>query len=267
MSFEFLFIVVNSTLTKLSEYSYPHQSMVSHVPGSFPFSQTEPSDLLSGSWGNTTEGSQPFQDYTEHGSCHSGEAEDYIVRSGQTTPRGTKLDRLQTMENTWANSGLAPSVTAGAQAMSRVNSCRSTGSSLSRTSHPSNLGMRGNVNAFRNGSQASETMVGVDCNFLDAEGNALQNTMYWSEFGLNAGLDNDNTFTMPEVGPLHVVPSQMQFGPDASLPDNSSPGSWVSFSSSISRTSSPVTIDEPWLQGPRVLSPNSSPELACQSPM
>jgi hypothetical protein len=128
---------------------------------------------------------------------------------------------------------------------------------------------RGNAAAaFRNGSQASQSMVGVECLLLDPEQNALQNSLYWPTYNLGSGLDVDNgAFSIPENSPLHVVPSQMQFGPDASMPENSSPGSWVSFSSPISRTSSPATIDDPWFQATHGLSPNSSPEIPCQSPI
>lgn len=256
---------VNSTLTN-THNSY--QTMVSHMPGMISFTHTEPSDLLPGStWGITTEGTQHFQDYTDNGSCHSGEAEDYIVTSGHTTPQGTKLDRCQTMENAaWATSGLAASsVPAGTQAMSRVNSCRSNGSSLSRSSQLSNMDMRGNA-AFRNGSQASQTMVGADCLLLDPETSTLQqqNSVYWPQFPLNMDC---TTFPLSDPSPLHVVPSQMQFGPDTSLPGNSSPVSWASFSSPISRTSSPATIDDAWFQGSHGLTPNSSPEIPCQSPL
>jgi hypothetical protein len=78
------------------------------------------------------------------------------------------------------------------------------------------------------------------------------------------GLNGDGSYNLSDVSPLHVVPAQMQIGPDVGLPDNSSPGSWECFSSSISRTSSPATIDEAWLSAP--LSPHSSPEIQCQSP-
>lgn len=244
--------------------------MVPHMPSMISFHQTEPSDFLPGStWGMTTEGSQPFQDYTDNGSCHSGEAEDYIVTSGHTTPRGTKLDRCQTTESAaWAASGLASSsVPTVARAMSRVNSCRSNGSSLSRSSQLSNMDMRGNA-AFRNGSQASQTMVGADC-LVENDAAALQqNSVYWSGYSLNTGLSADCTaFSISDASPLHVVPSQMQFGPDTGLPENSSPGSWASFSSSISRTSSPATMDDAWFQNTHGLTPNSSPEIPCQSPL
>lgn len=144
--------------------------------------------------------------------------------------------------------------------MSRVDSSRSNGSMLSHASH-----LSGNASAaFRNGSQATGAMNGVDsCLLLDADATALQ---YWPGYHLGAGLDVDSaTFPGAEPNHLHVVPSQTQFGPD--MADHASPSSWVSFPGSITRTSSPTTVDEQWLQPQGPLSPpNSSPEIACQSP-
>jgi hypothetical protein len=240
--------------------------MMPQAAGLFSFSQTEPStDLLNGSsWGTTTEGSQNFQDFPDSGSCHSGEAEEYIITSGQTTPRGSRLGRSRATESAWATAGLTP-VSTGGHAMSRIDSSRSNGSSLSQSSQMSSMDMRGNVSAFRNGSRATGTLVGADSCLLLEDAAALPQ-VYWSGYPLNAGLDAVNgTFSVHDVSPMHVVPSQTQFGPDA-IPDNASPSSW-GFPGSISRTSSPATIDEAWLQSQRPLSPpNSSPEIACQSP-
>ena len=234
----------------------------------FPFSHTEPSaDLLSGSaWATTAEGSQNFPDFPDNGSSHSGEAEDYLFTSGQTTPRGSRvMDPCQAAEPAWDASRPAPLASTGGQAMSRANSSRSSGSSLSQSSHMSNMDARGNSSAFRNGSQAAPSMVGMDsCLLLDSDAAGVSSQVYWPSYPVDMGLGADGSFNLSDVSPLHVVPAQMQLGPDVSLPDNSSPGSWECFSSSISRTSSPATIDEAWLSAP--LSPHSSPEIQCQSP-
>ncbi|KAK7428541.1 hypothetical protein QQZ08_004979 [Neonectria magnoliae] len=233
--------------------------MASNPSGMFSFSHTEPStDLLVGSsWATTAEGPQNFQEFSDNGSAHSGEAEEYIFTSGQTTPRGTRVlsQARQDLQNNW-NPRPAPSVPQGGQAMSRVSSSRSSGSSLSQTSRMSNLDVTGNASAFRNGSQAG-AMAGIDTSlFLDSE-------PYWSAgYTLDMGLNTDVAFALPNASPLHVVPSQMQLGPDVSLSGNSPP-SWDCFSSSISRSSSPATVDDVW---PITQSPNSSPEIQCQSP-
>lgn len=239
--------VENRTLTQYSDYSYIQTSMVSHTPGMFSFSQTEPSsDLLSGSWGMNGEGAQNFQDFPDSGSSHSGEGEEYVITpSGHTTPRGSRLDRTQATDNTWNTTGLSAMSTQG-QNMSRVNSARS---------QLSNLDVRGNASAFRNGSQATSTMVGAGPCLLEPE----VSPVYWQSYGLDAGLH-------AEQFPSLVAPSQMQFGPDASIPDNSSTGSWDCFSSSISRTSSPATVEDGWIVAQLPLSPQSSPEMPCQSP-
>ena len=242
--------VENRTLTQYSNYSYIQTSMVSHSPGMFSFSHTEPSsDLLSGSWGMTGEGAQNFQDFPDSGSSHSGEGEEYIITSGHTTPQGSRLDRNQTADNAWNTTGFTAMSTQG-QTMSRVNSARS---------QLSNLDVRGNASAFRNGSQATSTMVGAGSCLLEAE----VSPVYWQSYGLNAGLA-----ASAEQFPSLVAPSQMQFGPDASIPDNSSTGSWDCFSGSISRTSSPATAEDGWMVAQLPLSPLSqpSPEVPCQSP-
>jgi hypothetical protein len=259
---------VNGILIRPSDFSFS-QSLVSNPSGMFSFSQTEPSaDLLSGSaWATTAEGSQNFPDFPDAGSSHSGEAEDYLFASGQTTPRGSRItDHCQPAETAWDAPRPASLVSTGGQAMSRANSTRSSGSSLSQSSHMSNMDARGNASAFRNGSQAPPSMVGMDsCLLLDSDAGAVASQVYWPSYPVDMSIGADGTFVdLSAVSPLHVVPAHMQLGPDVGLPDNSSPGSWECFSSSISRTSSPATIDEAWLSAP--LSPHSSPEIQCQSP-
>jgi hypothetical protein len=251
-----------------SDYSFNQTALVSSTSGLFSFPQTEPStDLLdSSSWATTVEGTQNFQDFPDDGSAHSGEPEEYLFTSGHTTPRGTRLlENAQANEANWApSSRIVHSAAASGQAMSRTGSTRSN-VSLSQLSQMSNMDVRGNVAAFRNGSQAP-TMVGMDsCLLLDTHAANAAPQVYWPDYSLDVNLGADNVpFGMSAVSPLHIVPSQMQLGPDASLPDTSSPGSWECFSSSISRTSSPATIDDTWLSAP--LSPHSSPEIKCQSP-
>ncbi|KAI9166659.1 hypothetical protein HJFPF1_02773 [Paramyrothecium foliicola] len=262
-----IMIIIFNRVSDHCDFSF-NQSLVSNS-GMFSFSQTEPSaDLLSSSaWATTAEGPQNFPDFPDTGSSHSGEAEDFMFTSGQTTPRGTRvMEPCQATEATWDTSRSAQMASTGGQAMSRANSSRSSGSSLSQSSHLSNMDARGNTSAFRNGSQAPPSMVGMDsCLLLDSDASAVPSQVYWPSYTVDMGLSGDgSSFNLSDVSPLHVVPAQMQLGPDVSLPDNSSPGSWECFSSSISRTSSPATIDEAWLSAP--LSPHSSPEIQCQSP-
>lgn len=236
----------------------------------FCFSQTEPSaDLLNGPSWATSEGTQNFPDFADNVSSHSGEAEEYIVTSGHNTPRGSiHMSRTRTNGGSWAPTGL-PQVSAGGHAMSRVDSSRSTGSMLSHSSHPSNMDVAGNGSAFRHGSQvAPGNIVGADPYLMmESEASTLAQG-YWPAYHLPSGLDMDNApFPVAEAAPMHVVPSQMQFGPDTTLADHTSPTSWQNFPAPGTRTSSPATIDDTWLhpQGP-ISPPNSSPEIPCQSP-
>lgn len=250
-----------------SDYSYPQSSMASNASGIFSFSQTEPSaDLLTGSSLGIHEGPQNFQDFPDNGSCHSEDAEEYLFTSGQTTPKGSRTDHPQTTEAMWTMARTASLASTVAQAMSRASSSRSSASSMSQSSHLSGLDSTGNPSAFRNGSQPAGSMAGMDsCLLLDSDSSTVPH-IYWSDYSLDMNINarGNGVFPLPEADPLHVVPAYMHLGTEAGLPDNSSPSSWDCFSSSISRTSSPATIDDTWLSAP--LSPHSSPDIKCQSP-
>ncbi|PFH58455.1 hypothetical protein XA68_13661 [Ophiocordyceps unilateralis] len=251
-----------------SDYSYHHSAaMAPNASSMFPFSQTEPStDLVSGSsWVVHGEGPQNYQDFPDNGSSHSGDAEEYLFTSGQSTPRGSRTDQPQTTDSMWT---AARTVSAGASrthAMSRVNSSRSS-SSLSPSSHlQPNLENAGHATSLRNGVQPAGSMDGIDSYLLLDSDAAAVPQAYWPDYNLDMNLNGESSgvFPLASTGPLHVVPAHMHLGTEPGMLDNSSPSSWDCFSSSISRTSSPATIDETWLSAP--LSPHSSPDLKCQS--
>ncbi|RFU75176.1 hypothetical protein TARUN_7076 [Trichoderma arundinaceum] len=248
------------------DFSYPQSSMASTAPAMFSFSHTEPStDLLNGSsWGANAEGPQNLHDYPDNGSSHSGEAEEYLFTSGHNSPRGPRLDQAQPSDVAWSAPKAAMSIASGAQAMSRASSSRSNGSAVSPTQMSNMSIVRGNAQAFRNGPQSTGSMAGMDsCLLLDSDAHGVSPHMYWPDYALEMNLGADGVpFPVPNVNPLHVVPSQMHLANDA-VPDTSSPSTWDCFSSSISRTSSPATIDDAWQPAP--FSPDSSPEL-CRSP-
>ncbi|VTT64013.1 unnamed protein product [Fusarium fujikuroi] len=251
----------NSDLDEVHSLSSYSQPALAHNTGLFSFSsQTEPSaDLLTGSsWATTVEGPQNFQDFSDNGSAHSGEAEEFIFTSGHATPRGTRVPS----QGNWSTSRTTASVAQGGQAMSRVSSSRSSGSSLSQSSHLSNMDFTGNASALQTGTQTGATLHGIDTCLLDPT-DGITNQMYWPGYPLDGGLNGDATFSLTDANPLHVVPSHMQLGPDVSLIENSPPSPWDCFSSSISRSSSPNTIEDLWFPNQ---SPNSSPEIQCQSP-
>lgn len=80
-----------------------------------------------------------------------------------------------------------------------------------------------------NGCQMSETVSSPIC---------------WPGYGLDLGLSGDCTLTVDDINSMNVAPSQVTIGPDG-LPAASPTSSW-DVSSSISRTSSPNTIDDTW---------------------
>ncbi|KAG6003651.1 hypothetical protein E4U21_001812 [Claviceps maximensis] len=241
-------------------------SMTSNPSVMFPFVHPETStDLLNGTWHNAGDGSPNFHEYSDNGSCHSGEAEDYLYTSGQTTPRGSRLEHTQSMDSIWNNPRISAQSSSMAQAMARADSSRSSGSSLSQSSQMST----GSTSVFRNASQ-STTVAGTmnggidSCLLVATEAVAANPHMYWSELSIDMGIPTTaGSFSMSDANPMHMIPAQMHLGPESVLPDNSSPGSWDCFSSSISRTSSPATIDEAWLPG--ALSPHS-PDIVGDSP-
>ncbi|KJZ72900.1 hypothetical protein HIM_07663 [Hirsutella minnesotensis 3608] len=242
--------------------------MAPNASSMFSYSQTEPStDLVNGSsWGTQSEGPQNFQDFPDNASP-SGDAEEYLFTSGQTTPRGSRTDHHQASDHMWTASRTVSSAPSRSHAMSRGDSSRSSASSMTHSSsHLNRMDNIGNASALRNGSQPTGPVAGIDsCLLLDPEANAVPH-IYWPDYNLDMNLnaENNGVFALAETGPLHVVPAHMHIGTEAGLPDNSSPSSWDCFSSSISRTSSPATIDDTWLSAP--LSPHSSPDMKCQSP-
>lgn len=130
----------------------------------------------------------------------------------------------------------------------------------------SHMGDSGNVSALRTRPEPVGSIAEMDsCLLLDFDAASVPH-IYWPEYSLDMNLSAETTgvFALAEAGPLHVVPAQMHIGAEAGMPDNSSPSSWDCFSSSISRTSSPATIDDTWLSAP--LSSHSSPDIKRQSP-
>ncbi|PHH76140.1 hypothetical protein CDD80_1772 [Ophiocordyceps camponoti-rufipedis] len=238
--------------------------MAPNASSMFPFSQTEPStDLVSGSsWGVHGEGPQNYQDFPDNGSCHSGDAEEFLFTSGQSTPRGSRTDQPPATDAMWT---AARTVSAGAprtHVRARVNSSKSS-SSLSPTSHlsPNMESTAGHASTLRNEPQPTGPMAGMDPYLLlDTDATAVPQA-YWTEYSLDMNLHGESSgvFPLASAGPLHVVPAHMHLGTEPGVLDNSSPSSWECFSSSISRTSSPATIDETWLSAP--LSPHSSPGM------
>lgn len=258
----------NFTLTRRSDYSFPQPTMAPNAPSMFSFSQTEPSaDLSNGPpWGTQPGGPQSYQDFVDSGSSHSGDAEEYLFTSGQTTPRGSRTDQPQTTDAMWTAARTVSSAPRMPHAMSRANSSRSSASCMSPSSHLPRVDDTGNAQTLQNGPQPAGSIAGMDtCLLLDPDAAAVPH-IYWSDYNLDMNLSAENhaVFALAEAGPLHVVPAQMHLGTETGLPDNSSPSSWDCFSSSISRTSSPATIDDTWLSAP--LSPHSSPDMKCQSP-
>ncbi|ODA80084.1 hypothetical protein RJ55_03042 [Drechmeria coniospora] len=247
-----------------SDYSYPPPGMASNAPNIFSFPPIDPSvDLLNGSsWASNGEG-QSFPDFPDTASPNVGDVEECLFTSGQTTPRGTRTDRPKSAEAIWTASRTGSVATTMAQAMSRANSSRSSTTVISQNSH---MSAADDAAAFQNGSHSTPPMAGMDsCLLLVADAGG-PNHLYWPDYSIDVGLNanHQGVYHLPGADPLHMAPAHMHLGPEVGLPDASSPSSWDCFSSSISRTSSPATIDETWMPAP--LSSRSSPDIKCQSP-
>lgn len=215
-------------------------------------------------WETTGNGStQPFPEYPDNGSSHSGEVEDYVFTSGQTTPRGSRIEHAQSMSSVWTNPRTTATSSSMAQAMSRVDSSRSSSSSLSQSSRMS----RGKISPSRNVSRAAAVTAPMSgqnpCLMVPADANPVSSQMYWPDLPPDMNIGSGNVYNVTTCSPLHMAPAHMHLGLEAVLPENSSPGSWEYFSSSMSRNSSPATIDEAWLSSTR--SSNAS-DILIKSP-
>ncbi|OHE96045.1 C2H2 transcription factor [Colletotrichum orchidophilum] len=273
--------VGNSTLTPpfLSDYSFFHAQMV--PSGIFSFSsQTGPSDPLSGSWETTGEGAQNFQDFSDNGSAHPGDSEDYSFQvDGHITPRG-QGQITEDLQSKWT----APAPVGG-EPMRRGTSRSSAGSRkhrISKVTSPkarprmtaaasaqvsaqlSTMDITGNATVY--GSQPSAQIMDVNPYFLDTDTSAVSSQWFNSmELGM-----------MPDGLPsgelnVHVVPAQMQLDPDSSLGAHSPSASWNSFSPAESHLSSPAgSTEDSWLTAPLMSSPSHSehvsPIIQSQSP-
>ncbi|KXH27129.1 C2H2 transcription factor [Colletotrichum nymphaeae SA-01] len=250
--------------------------------GMFSFSsQTGPSDPLSGSWETTGEGAQNFQDFSDNGSAHPGDSEDYSFHvDGHITPRG-QGQTTEDLQSKWT----APA-TVGSEPMRRGTSRSSAGSRkhrISKVTSPkarptrmtaaasaqvsaqlSSMDITGNATVY--GPQPSAQMMDVNPYFLDTDTSAVSSQWFNSmELGM-----------MPDGLPsgelnMHVVPAQMQLDPDSSLGAHSPSASWNSFSPTESHLSSPAgSTEDSWLSAPLMSSPSHSehvsPIIQSQSP-
>lgn len=233
--------------------------MATSTAGLFSFAHTEPSaDFLVQSWVPTTaEGTQNLHDFPDTGSAHSGEHEDLFFVSGSSTPRGIRMDPTQTAD-IWTTSRVA-AMPSGGQAMSRIDSTRSSGSTLSRSSQLSDVHSTGNASTYRSGPQSDGSIAGMDHGLMDPESATV--STYWTDYTIDLttmGLDGGQ-LSMSNVSPMQVLSHQMTQGPD-----ESSPLPWDVFPSAISPSSSSSSVEDCFSIRP--LSPHSSPDLTCQSP-
>ncbi|KAJ3479984.1 hypothetical protein NLG97_g8175 [Lecanicillium saksenae] len=225
-----------------NEYSFPTTS--TSTASLFAFSQGEhPTDLLSSAaWCLPGDGSQYLTEIHD-GSTHTGDIEESMFTSGQTTPKGTRIAHShQPVETTW-NTARPLATTTKSHAMSRMSSSTS---GCSSASHGSNLVQTGPLmdthQAFQDDSvQVMGAMHNLNgCQMSETVGSPI----CWPGYGLDIGLNGDCTLTVEDINSMNVAPSQVTIGLDG-LPAASPSSSW-DVSSSISRTSSPNTIDESW---------------------
>ncbi|KAJ0282055.1 hypothetical protein CBS470a_008000 [Colletotrichum nupharicola] len=282
--------MTGATGTKLChveiDYSFFHAGMV--PSGMFSFSsQTGPSDPLSGSWETTGEGAQNFQDFSDNGSAHPGDSEDFSFQvEGHITPRG-QGQAVEDLQSKWTARAPATTVApVGGEPMRRGTSRSSTGSRkqhrISKITSPkarprmtssassqvsaqlSSMDITGNATVY--GPQTNGQLMDVNSYFLESDTGAVSSQWFNSmELGIVDGLPSQTDMTM------HVVPAQMQLDPDSSLGAHSPSASWNSFSPAESQLSSPAqTPEELWLSAPLMSSPSHSehvsPIIQSQSP-
>ncbi|KAF9877334.1 C2H2 transcription factor [Colletotrichum karsti] len=274
------------------DYSFFHAGMAA-PSGMFSFSsQTGPSDHLSGSWETTGEGAQNFQDFSDNGSAHPGESEDFpsFQVEGHITPRG-QGQAVEDLQSKWTAPAPATTVAPiGGEPMRRGTSKSSNGSRkqhrISKITSPkarprmtssvsskvsaqlSSMDITGNASVYStNGPQINGQLMDVNSYFLDSDTSAVSSQWFNSmEIGMPDGLPSQQADMT-----MHVVPAQMQLDPDSSLGAHSPSASWNSFSPSESQLSSPAqTPEDLWLSAPLMTSPSHSehvsPIIQSQSP-
>ncbi|KAF6839741.1 C2H2 transcription factor [Colletotrichum plurivorum] len=261
--------------------------------GMFPFSsQTGPSDPLSGgSWETTGEGAQNFQDFSDNGSAHPGDSEDFSFQvDGHITPRG-QGQTVEDLQSKWTAPAPATTVASvGAEPMRRGTSRSSAGSRKHRitkitspkarprmtssassqvSAQLSTMDITGNATVFStNGPQHSGQLMDVNSYFLDSDAGAVSSQWFNS---MELGMVPDGLPSQAADMTMHVVPAQMQLDPDSSLGAHSPSASWNSFSPPESQLSSPAqSPGEVWLSAPLMSSPSHSehvsPIIQSQSP-
>ncbi|TDZ61606.1 hypothetical protein CTRI78_v004231 [Colletotrichum trifolii] len=253
--------------------------------GMFSFSsQTGPSDL-GGSWETTGEGAQNFQDFSDNGSAHPGDSEDFSFSAeGHITPRG-QGQTVEDMQSKWTAPATATTVApVGGEPMRRGTSRSSAGSRkhrISKITSPkarprmtssassqvsaqlSSMDITGNASVFStNGPQQTAQLMDVNSYFIESEAGPVS-SQWFNSMIVPDGLAGDMN--------MHVVPAQMHLDHESSIGAHSPSASWNSFSPPESQLSSPAgSPEDMWLSAPLMSSPphseHVSPIIQSQSP-
>lgn len=242
-SFSTSFLELYRKLTQHSEYSFTSTSTPSTL-SLFAFSQGEnASDLLTSSaWCLPEEAPQYLADIHDHGSAPPAEIEDSLFTSGQATPRGARNTNSLPMEAMWNTARTQPAKKKSHE-MSRMNSSTSGCSAAShRSSVAQTNPMVETAQAFQDDAvQVIGTMQNLSsCQISDSVGSPT----FWPGYGLDIGMNGDCALTVEDINSMNVAPTQVSMGLQGL--SGASPSSSWDVSSSISRTSSPNTIDESW---------------------
>lgn len=240
---------------QISGNSYSQAPAASGAPYAFPLISPDATvDLMHGaSWSGTGDPQPFFQDFADAGAQPQADSEEYAFNSGQTTPKGTKEQPQQPVASHWNTSREIMSVPRG-QAMARIDSNSSGYSSVSQTSQASSVGaVTASTAGFVN---APGGMMGsVEGMMMPSQSHSASTVPSWPQYEFNPSLHGDYTLTVGDMESLHMAPDPMGFEQDQ-LPE-SSPSSWDDFSSSLSHTSSPATVDEAWMTAFSAHSPTS----------
>ncbi|CEJ81943.1 Putative Zinc c2h2 finger domain containing protein [[Torrubiella] hemipterigena] len=163
----------------------------------------------------------------------SGPTEDFNFTSGQTTPKGSRNQNNDYMDSSWAT---LRAVTPKGQSMMRVDSSASACSSASQVS---SMGVLSNDGSGFHAFQAPST------NPVSAA-TSDPSPLAWDGYE-DDGLGGAFKIDLGELDGIDITSTEAALG--QTLHAHSSPSSWGDFESSISRTSSPATVDEAWMKG------------------
>lgn len=229
------------------------------VPSSdmYSLAQTGPSDHLGSSWVGAGDGQQHMNDFPGH--SQTVDAEDYSLAAygAPTPPHGTELDLSEEFRKQCASprsesakrlQSRSPGISSKRRntksgVVSKSQARLAPAPTSSSSSRVSNMGLTGNTIAFQNATNGHFLGMNQPLYQEPEPADTLSNQMYYQDMSLE--LDMNSGMAFPDLHPMHVDPTHMQFDPDTNLTATSTPGSW---NATFTPPQSPPNAEDTWYQ-------------------